>query len=168
MSKIRKYIKLSEMAKLLSRGAEQFRKEVIKYAIPHIRLGQDRLFDSKEVILFLSSQTRHSEEIETGRKSYARGTSTQFMNSSRPSASPSKTSISTVPEPETGSSKIEKKETSNQKLLSEKQAAEFMGISKMTLLRRRQAKKIKHYRVGFRILYSKEKHIIPFLREREN
>ena len=55
----------------------------------------------------------------------------------------------------------------NEPLMSEAEAAKFLGISKMTLLRRRKAKKIQYYRVGFRVLYSKEKHLIPFLDERE-
>ena len=52
-------------------------------------------------------------------------------------------------------------------LMSEAKAAEFLGISKMTLSRWRKAKKIGHYRVGFRVLYSKTKHLLPFLEERE-
>ena len=55
----------------------------------------------------------------------------------------------------------------NEPLMSEAEAAKFLGISKMTLLRRRKSKKIQYYRVGFRILYSKEKHLLPFLEERE-
>ncbi|MGI8640429.1 MAG: helix-turn-helix domain-containing protein [Pyrinomonadaceae bacterium] len=48
-------------------------------------------------------------------------------------------------------------------LISEIEAAKFLGISRMTLLRRRNAGEIGFYRVGFRVLYSKEKHLIPFL-----
>lgn len=48
-------------------------------------------------------------------------------------------------------------------LLNESQAAKFLGISKMTLLRKRTAGEIEFFRVGFRVLYSKEKHLIPFL-----
>jgi len=48
-------------------------------------------------------------------------------------------------------------------LISEAKAAEFLGISKMTLLRKRSAGEIGVFRVGFRVLYSKEKHLIPFL-----
>lgn len=48
-------------------------------------------------------------------------------------------------------------------LLSEADAADFIGVSKITLLRKRKAGIIGFYRVGFRILYSKEKHLIPFL-----
>lgn len=51
----------------------------------------------------------------------------------------------------------------NEPLMSEASAAQFLGISKMTLLRRRNANQIGFYRVGFRVLYSKEKHLLPFL-----
>lgn len=53
-------------------------------------------------------------------------------------------------------------------LLSEAEAAAFLGISKMTLSRKRNAGIIGFYRVGFRVLYSKEKHLIPFLEGLEN
>lgn len=52
-------------------------------------------------------------------------------------------------------------------LFSKAKAAEFLGISKMTLLRRRNAGEISFFRVGFRVLYSKEKHLIPFLEQCE-
>ncbi len=52
-------------------------------------------------------------------------------------------------------------------LMSEAEGAKFLGVSKMTLLRYRKAKKIGHFRIGFRVLYSKEKHLLPFLEERE-
>jgi hypothetical protein len=52
-------------------------------------------------------------------------------------------------------------------LLSETEAARFLGISKMTLLRRRYAGEIGYFKVGHRILYSKEKHLVPFLKECE-
>jgi excisionase family DNA binding protein len=51
--------------------------------------------------------------------------------------------------------------TSN--LLSEKQAAKFLGVSSITLFRKRKNREINFYRVGFRILYSREKHLLPFL-----
>lgn len=51
----------------------------------------------------------------------------------------------------------------NEPLMNEIQAAKFLGISRMTLLRKRNANEIGFYRVGFRVLYSKEKHLIPFL-----
>jgi hypothetical protein len=52
-------------------------------------------------------------------------------------------------------------------LLNEKAAAQFLGISRMTLLRRRNEGKIKFCRDGLRVLYSKERHLIPYLEERE-
>lgn len=55
----------------------------------------------------------------------------------------------------------------NDPLLSEAEAAKFLGISKMTLLRKRNAGNIGFFRVGFRVLYSKEKHLIPFLEQCE-
>lgn len=55
----------------------------------------------------------------------------------------------------------------NEPLLSETEAAQFLGISKMTLLRRRNAGEIGFFRVGFRVLYSKEKHLLPFLAQCE-
>jgi hypothetical protein len=51
----------------------------------------------------------------------------------------------------------------NNPLMNESQAAEFLGISRMTLLRKRNANEIGFFRIGFRVLYSKEKHLIPFL-----
>jgi hypothetical protein len=48
-------------------------------------------------------------------------------------------------------------------LINEIKAAKFLGISRMTLLRKRNAGQIGFFRVGFRVLYSKEKHLIPFL-----
>jgi len=53
-------------------------------------------------------------------------------------------------------------------LLSEAEAAAFLGISKMTLSRKRNAGIIGFYRVGFRVVYSKERHLIPFLESLEN
>ncbi|MBK9214609.1 MAG: recombinase family protein [Chloracidobacterium sp.] len=48
-------------------------------------------------------------------------------------------------------------------LLSEAEASRFLGISKMTLLRKRNAGLIGFFRVGIRVLYSKEKHLLPYL-----
>ena len=53
-------------------------------------------------------------------------------------------------------------------LLSEAAAAKFLGVSKMTLLRKRHAAEISFFRVGARILYSKEKHLHPYLSKHEN
>ncbi len=52
-------------------------------------------------------------------------------------------------------------------LLSEVEAAGFLGISKMTLLRKRNAGLIGFFQVGIRILYSKEKHLLPYLADCE-
>lgn len=52
-------------------------------------------------------------------------------------------------------------------LINEIEAAKFLGISRMTLLRKRNAQEIGFYRVGFRVLYSKEKHLLPFLQSCE-
>jgi Recombinase len=61
------------------------------------------------------------------------------------------------------SPKDEYKPTLNEPLMNEVEASKFLGISRMTLLRKRNASEIGFYRVGFRVLYSKEKHLIPFL-----
>jgi excisionase family DNA binding protein len=47
-------------------------------------------------------------------------------------------------------------------LLSEKQAAERLGIARITLLRAREAGRIRFFRIGTRVLYSEE-HISEFL-----
>ncbi len=48
-------ITLSEMAIRLNRSAKTFRKYVILYKIPHIKLGRDMLFDPSKVERFLES-----------------------------------------------------------------------------------------------------------------
>ncbi len=53
--------------------------------------------------------------------------------------------------------------TLTEPLLNETQAAKFLGVSRMTLLRKRNNGEISFFRVGFRVLYSKEKHLLPFL-----
>ena len=53
--------------------------------------------------------------------------------------------------------------TMTEPLMNEIEAARFLGISRMTLLRKRNASEIGFFRVGFRVLYSKEKHLLPFL-----
>ncbi|MBA3353099.1 MAG: recombinase family protein [Blastocatellia bacterium] len=55
----------------------------------------------------------------------------------------------------------------NEPLLSEVEAAKFLGISKMNLFRKRRGGGVGHFRVGVRVLYSKEKHLIPFLEKCE-
>ena len=46
-------------------------------------------------------------------------------------------------------------------LLNEKEAAKFLGISRITLLRKRKLGEVAFFRIGFRVLYSKEKHLLP-------
>ncbi len=48
-------------------------------------------------------------------------------------------------------------------LLSESEAAHILGISKMTLHRKRKAGQIGFFQVGFRVVYSKAKHLLPYL-----
>ena len=48
-------------------------------------------------------------------------------------------------------------------IMTETEAAKFLKISRMTLIRLRQKEKIAFYRIGFRVLYSLEKHLRPFL-----
>lgn len=49
---------------------------------------------------------------------------------------------------------MENTDHQKQPLLSEKQAAEMLGISSLTLLRLRNSAKISFYRIGRRILFS--------------
>ena len=53
------------------------------------------------------------------------------------------------------------------KLMSIKQAAEFLGISVVTLHRKKKEKTIGFYQVGNRILFSMEKHILSYLKKNE-
>lgn len=71
---------------------------------------------------------------------------------------------SAIPEPFTASLNTA---PISEPLLSEAEAAMFLGISKMTVLRKRGTGQIGYFRVGHRILYSKEKHLIPFLEKCE-
>ena len=48
-------------------------------------------------------------------------------------------------------------------LLSEKQAAQWLGVSRITLLRARMSGRVGAYRIGTRVLYSEEAHLRPFL-----
>ena len=59
-----------------------------------------------------------------------------------------------------------KNEQSNN-LLSVKEAAEFLGISQVTLHRILKRQEIGFFRVGYRILFSKEQHLLPFLEKCE-
>ncbi len=55
----------------------------------------------------------------------------------------------------------------NEPLMNEKEAAKFLGVSRITLLRKRNLGEIAFFRIGFRVLYSKEKHLLPFLEKCE-
>jgi excisionase family DNA binding protein len=50
----------------------------------------------------------------------------------------------------------------NNNLMSEKQAAARLGISRITLLRAREAGRIRFFRIGVRVLYNQE-HLNEFL-----
>jgi hypothetical protein len=50
------FIKITEMAHLLSRSVKQFRTDVATQAIPHIKLGRTKLFNPEQVIKYLSVQ----------------------------------------------------------------------------------------------------------------
>lgn len=48
-------------------------------------------------------------------------------------------------------------------ILSETEAAKYLKVSRPTLHRWRKSGAIKYYRAGFRVLYSVENHLRPFL-----
>ncbi len=52
-------------------------------------------------------------------------------------------------------------------LISEKEAAKFLGVSRITLLRKRKLGDVAFFRIGYRVLYSKEKHLLPLLEKCE-
>ena len=54
----------------------------------------------------------------------------------------------------------------NHNLMSEKQAAARLGISRITLLRAREAGRIRFFRIGIRVLYNQEQ-LNDFLRSCE-
>lgn len=56
---------------------------------------------------------------------------------------------------------------SEETLLSETESAKFLKVSRMTVIRKRKAGDLPHYRIGFRVLYSLEKHLLPFLKKCE-
>jgi hypothetical protein len=59
----------------------------------------------------------------------------------------------------------------NETLLSVPEAAKFLGVSPVTVWRKLGLKGTKReiscYRFGHRVLLSKERHLIPFLRQNE-
>ena len=61
-------IPLKEMARLLNRCEKTFRKYVIEYKIPHIRLGRDMLFNVAEVENYLKNLTMESQNSELDKK----------------------------------------------------------------------------------------------------
>ena len=52
-------------------------------------------------------------------------------------------------------------------LLSEKETAELLGLSKLTLMRKRKSGEIVYFKLGHRIMYSKKKHVNKYLIESE-
>ncbi len=56
---------------------------------------------------------------------------------------------------------------SPKKLMNTKEAAEYCGVSDLTLYRSRKNCEIGFFRIGNRVLFSVEKHLIPFLESRE-
>jgi len=59
------------------------------------------------------------------------------------------------------------KQKQSEKPLTTKEAAEYCGVSPVTLWRLRRTGEIGFFRIGNRALYSVEKHLIPFLETRE-
>jgi len=57
-----KRITIKEMAQRLNRCEKTFRKYVIEYKIPHIRLGRDMLFNADEVESYLLNLTMKSAD----------------------------------------------------------------------------------------------------------
>ncbi len=53
--------------------------------------------------------------------------------------------------------------TTNETILNETEAAKYLKVSRPTLHRWRKRGAIKFYRAGFRVLYSVELHLRPFL-----
>ncbi len=51
----------------------------------------------------------------------------------------------------------------NPDLLREGRAAQFIGVSQMTLIRKRRNGEVSFYQIGSRCLYSKENHLLPYL-----
>lgn len=64
-NKHRQRIPLKEMARLLNRCEKTFRKYVVEYKIPHIRLGRDLLFNVAEVENYLKNLTMEKQNSES-------------------------------------------------------------------------------------------------------
>lgn len=58
--------------------------------------------------------------------------------------------------------------TQLEKLLNVKESAALLGISTVTMWRKIKQQEIGFYRIGSRVLLSKENHILPFLAKCEN
>lgn len=69
----KKRLTLKQMASCLNRCEKTFRKYVLQYKIPHIRLGRDMLFNAEEVEAFLVNLSM-SDEQNKGDKSPVRAT----------------------------------------------------------------------------------------------
>ena len=90
MKVFKERVKLPEMARILSRSTKQFRADVKRYAIPHLQLGRDKLFNPEEVEEFLTasqeiSVTLKSTELLMGSKSLAasNATNSETLNTKR-------------------------------------------------------------------------------------
>jgi excisionase family DNA binding protein len=55
-----------------------------------------------------------------------------------------------------------------EKLLSIKETSKFLGVSSITVHRFIKREEIGYFRIGNRILFSKEIHLLPFLRSHES
>ena len=66
---------------------------------------------------------------------------------------------------------IKPQSNENETLMSVPEAARFLGVSPVTVWRKlglkNTAREISCYRVGHRVLLSKERHLIPYLRKHE-
>jgi excisionase family DNA binding protein len=65
---IKKRVTLKQMANHLNRCEKTFRKYVVEYKIPHIRLGRDMLFNVEEVENFLLNLTMEGDLIQADKK----------------------------------------------------------------------------------------------------
>lgn len=52
---------LSEMAKRVNRSTKTFRKYVLEYDVPHIRMGRDLLFDEGKTLAHLEKITEQNK-----------------------------------------------------------------------------------------------------------
>lgn len=59
-------------------------------------------------------------------------------------------------------------ENSADEILNISQAARYLKISPLTIYRLRKKGKIKFYQVGTRVMFSKDKHLLPFINSCES